>query len=98
MRSFDRPIFAHFRDSWYGCGFEMQEAGTPTRVIQARMGITDIRHIVKYTALSADAFKSVTRQRVNAYLDLQHNRYSSPAGCDLKKEQADAGPILAGRD
>lgn len=55
------PIHPHMLR--HACGYELQRAGHPTRVIQAWLGHSDIRHTVRYTELASDAFKEVWRAR-----------------------------------
>lgn len=51
------PVHPHMLR--HACGYELQKAGLPTRVIQPWMGHGDIRHTVKYTELSNAPFKEV---------------------------------------
>jgi integrase len=53
------PVHPHMLR--HACGYELQRAGLPTRVIQAWMGHSDIRHTVRYTELSEVPFRDVWR-------------------------------------
>ena len=55
------PVHPHMLR--HACGYELQRQNLPTRVIQAWMGHADIRHTVRYTELSSDAFKEVWRSK-----------------------------------
>jgi integrase len=56
---FPFPVHPHMLR--HACGYELQKANLPTRVIQAWMGHSDIRHTVRYTELSTSPFRDVWR-------------------------------------
>lgn len=58
------PVHPHMLR--HACGYELQRAGLPTRVIQAWMGHSDIRHTVRYTeSLCGAVSEGVAGERLN---------------------------------